>query len=176
MDTPQQLGNFRLLAPLPLGISTDLPRRGGGGRVWIFSGTAQSPSETSFTFNDLSNQNEHTIPGFLNLNILPVNFLYVESIASLMYDVQNNLAPDHIRQLFKHVSDIHSYNTKSVTTNKFYVMPSRVDQQKNSFSRLGVLKIAMSYLPASISYSYLRVVINTSVYFLLIKKILLLLL
>ena len=109
-----------------------------------------------------SNQNEHTIPGFLNLNILPVNFLYVESIASLMYDVQNNLAPDHIQQLFKHVSDIHSYNTRSVTTNKFYVMPSRVDQQKNSFSRLGVLKIAMSYLPASISYSYLRVVINTN--------------
>ena len=40
-----------------------------------------------------SNQNEHTIPCFLNLNILPVNFLYVESIASLMYDIQNNLAP-----------------------------------------------------------------------------------
>ena len=50
-----------------------------------------------------SNQNEHAMPGFLNLNILPVNFLYVESIASLMYDVQTNLAPDHIRQLFKHV-------------------------------------------------------------------------
>ena len=39
-----------------------------------------------------SNQSEHAIPCFLNL--------YVESIASLMYDVHNNLAPDHIRQLF----------------------------------------------------------------------------
>ena len=29
----------------------------------------------------------------------------------------------------------------------------------------------MSYLPALISYSYLRVVINTSVYFLLIKNV-----
>ena len=38
-----------------------------------------------------SNQSEHAIPCFLNLNILPVNFLYVESIASLMYDVHNNL-------------------------------------------------------------------------------------
>ena len=37
------------------------------------------------------------------------------------YDVQNNLAPDHIRQLFKHVSDVHSYNTRSATTNRFYV-------------------------------------------------------
>ena len=85
-----------------------------------------------------SNQSELAIPCFLHLNILPVNFLYVESIASLMYDVHNNLAPDHIRQLFKHVSDVHSYNTRSATTNKFYVLPSRVDQQKNSFSRLGV--------------------------------------
>ena len=87
---------------------------------------------------NFSNQSEHAIPCFLDLNILPVNFLYVESIASLMYDVHNNLAPDHIRQLFKHVSDVHSYNTRSATTNKFYVLPSRADQQKNSFSRLGV--------------------------------------
>ena len=29
-------------------------------------------------------------------------------------------------------------DTRSATTNKFYVLPSRVDQQKNSFSRLGV--------------------------------------
>ena len=37
---PQPLGNFRLLAPLPLGISIDLLCGGGG--VWIFSGTAHS--------------------------------------------------------------------------------------------------------------------------------------
>ena len=60
------------------------------------------------------------------------SIFYVESIASLMYDVHNNLAPDHIRQLFKHVSDVHSYNTRSATTNKFYVMPSRIDQQKKT--------------------------------------------
>ena len=36
----------------------------------------------------------------------------------LMYEVQNKLAPSYIQNLFTHVSDIHSYNTRSATTNK----------------------------------------------------------
>ena len=55
-----------------------------------------------------------------------------------MYDVQNKLAPPRIQNLFTHVSDIHSYNTRSATTNKFYVMSSRLEQLKNSFSRFGL--------------------------------------
>ena len=39
-----------------------------------------------------------------------------------MYDVQNKLAPVNIQDLLKHVSDIHSYNTRSAAANKFYVM------------------------------------------------------
>ena len=38
MDVPQPLGNFRLLIPLPLRISIDLPW---GRGVWILSGTTQ---------------------------------------------------------------------------------------------------------------------------------------
>ena len=37
---------------------------------------------------------------FVNLNIMPVYFLYVESVSSLMYDVQNKLAPARIQTLF----------------------------------------------------------------------------
>ena len=45
------------------------------------------------------------------------------------------VAPARIQNLFTHVSDIHSYNTRSATTNKFCVMSSSHEQLKNSFSR-----------------------------------------
>ena len=83
-----------------------------------------------------SPKSEHAIPFFVNLNILPVHFLYVESISCLMYDVQNKLVPARIQNLFTHVSHIHSYNTRSATTNKFYVMSSRLERLKNSFPDL----------------------------------------
>ena len=52
---------------------------------------------------------------FLLILILAVHFLYVESVSCLMYDVQNKLAPARIQNVFTHVSDIHSYNTRSAT-------------------------------------------------------------
>ena len=55
-----------------------------------------------------------------------------------MYDVQNKVAPARFQYLFTHVSDIYSYNTRSATTNKFYLMSSRLKQLNNSFSRFGV--------------------------------------
>ena len=45
------------------------------------------------------------------------------------------VAPARIQNLFTHVSDIPSYNTRSATTNKFCVMSSCLEQLKNSFSR-----------------------------------------
>ena len=45
------------------------------------------------------------------------------------------VAPARIQNLFTHVWDIHSYNTRSATTNKFCVMSSSLEQLKNSFSR-----------------------------------------
>ena len=84
---------------------------------------------------NFSTKTEHAISYFVNLNILPVHFLYIESVSCLMYDIQNK--PAHIQDLFKHVSDTHSYNTRSATAEKFYIMSSRLDQLKNSFSRFG---------------------------------------
>ena len=40
--------------------------------------------------------------------------------------------------LFQTTSNIHSYNTRSSTSEKFYVKSSRLEIQNNSFSRLGV--------------------------------------
>ena len=86
---------------------------------------------------NFSTKSEHAIPYFIYLNILPVHFLFVKSVSCLMYDIQNKLAPVHIQNLFEHVSDIHSYNTRSETADKFYIMSSRLEQLKNSFSRFG---------------------------------------
>lgn len=61
-------------------------------------------------------------PFIINCHILPVTFHYVESISSLMFHVQNKLAPVHVHDLFKHVSDIHSYNTRSAASSKFYAI------------------------------------------------------
>ena len=86
---------------------------------------------------NFSTKSEHAIPYFIKLNILPVHFHYVESVSCLIYDIQNKLAPVHIQNLFKDVSDIHSYNTRSATADKFYIMSLRLRQLKNSYSRLG---------------------------------------
>ena len=40
--------------------------------------------------------------------------------------------------LFQKTSNIHSYNTRSSMSGKFYVKSSRLEIQNNSFSRLGV--------------------------------------
>ena len=40
--------------------------------------------------------------------------------------------------LFQKTSNIHSYNTRSSTSSKFYVKSSRLEIQNNSFSLLGV--------------------------------------
>ena len=40
--------------------------------------------------------------------------------------------------LFQKTSNIHSYNTRSSTSGKFFVKRSRLEIQNNSFSRLGV--------------------------------------
>lgn len=71
-----------------------------------------------------------------------------------MYDNQNKLAPPHIQNLLTHVSDIHSYNTRTATINKFYVMSSRLENLKNSFSHFGVQ--LWNALPDSIKKSAQR--------------------
>ena len=83
-----------------------------------------------FTF--FSDHNEHAI------QVLPIKFLYYESIANLIFDVRNTTAPSNIQDLFQDISNVHSYNTRSSISNNFYTKPSKLSVQANSFSRVGV--------------------------------------
>ena len=57
-----------------------------------------------------SDHNEHAIPLFVDAHILPLKFVHYESIANLMFDVRNRTAPSNIQDLFKDISNVHSYN------------------------------------------------------------------
>ena len=80
----------------------------------------------------------HAIPLLIDANVLPLTFLYYESVSNLMHDVNNNNTPLNISKLFKILSVVHSCNTRSSTSGKFYVQISRLEIQKRSFSRFGV--------------------------------------
>ena len=75
----------------------------------------------------------------MKILILPISFLYVllNPISNLIHNVKNKTAPVNIQNLFRNVSDVHSYNTKSAGGGNFYIMHSRLELQKSSFSRFG---------------------------------------
>ena len=75
---------------------------------------------------------------FVDAHILPLKFLYYESIVNLMFDVRNRTAPSNIQGLFQDISNFHSYNTRSSASNNLYTKPSWLSVQANSFSRIGV--------------------------------------
>ena len=57
-----------------------------------------------------------------------------------MFDVRNTTAPSNIQDLFQdiHVSNVHSYNTRSSASNNFYTKPSRLSVPANSFPRIAI--------------------------------------
>ena len=55
-----------------------------------------------------------------------------------MFDVRNTTAPSNIQDLFQDISNVHSFKTRSSTSNNFYTKPSRLSIRVNSFSRIGV--------------------------------------
>lgn len=79
---------------------------------------------------------DHAIPLFLRANVLPITFLYEKSVSTLMHNVNNDRAPANILNLFQKTSNIHSYNTRSFTSGKFYIKSLRLVIQKNSFSQI----------------------------------------
>jgi len=91
---------------------------------------------------------DHAVPLFLAADVLPVQFLYFQSVCCLMYDVRNGTAPCNILNLFTNTSAIHSYNTRSSASNKFYIKKSRLVIQQKAFSRIGAK--VWNELPASL--------------------------
>ena len=55
-----------------------------------------------------------------------------------MLDINNDKAQANMLNIFPKMSNIHSHNTRSSTSGKFYVKNSRLEIQHNSSSRLGV--------------------------------------
>ena len=84
-----------------------------------------------------SNKRSHAIPLFRASNILPVNMLYFETVSAIMHDVSTNSTPRNIRQLFIYSSDVHTHNTRSSSTKKFYIQGSRLRVKLKSFSAFG---------------------------------------
>ena len=85
-----------------------------------------------------SDHNEHAIPLFVDAQVLPIKFLYYESIANLIFDARDTTAPSNIQDLFQDISNVHFYNTRSSASNNFYTKLSRLSVQANSISRIGV--------------------------------------
>ena len=77
---------------------------------------------------------DHVVPLFLEVNVLP----YYESVSTSMLDINNDKAQANMLNILQKMSNIHSYNTRSSTSGKFYVKSSRLEIQNNSSSLLGV--------------------------------------
>ena len=63
--------------------------------------------------------------------------LYYKSVDVLMHDIDHDLAPQNLNNLFIRIALIHSYNARAAIAGKFHVIHSRTKQQNESFSRLG---------------------------------------
>ena len=74
---------------------------------------------------------EHTIPLFIDVDILPVTSMCYKSVASLIHDINNNNSPPNLLNLFEKTSTIHSYNTRSSTSGTFHVKSSKLEIHKS---------------------------------------------
>ena len=91
---------------------------------------------TFVRFIYFAERSDHAIPPFVDAGVLPVKFLYFESICCLIYDVRNKTAPSNILNLFTDTSKIHTCNTRSSTANKFYAKKSKLEIQEKAFPRI----------------------------------------
>ena len=62
----------------------------------------------------------HAVPFSLDTSVLPLHFLYYEAVCCLMHDVANQITPSNILDLFIKTSHVHSYNTRSSTSQNYY--------------------------------------------------------
>ena len=75
----------------------------------------------------------HTVPLFVQSNIIPVKMLYFKTVSSIMYDVSNNLTPPNISTLFTCSNTIHQIFIKKQLLYQAFSNKSL----KNYFSRIG---------------------------------------
>ena len=86
-----------------------------------------------------SDYKTHDVPLFIHSNNLPVNMFFLKSIMDIMHDVYNNVTPSKISNLLvTFTSEIHTYNTRSISSEMYRVKYSKKKQRRCSFSRIGV--------------------------------------
>ena len=104
-----------------------------------------------------ANNRDHAVPFFKNTTNLPVNMLYFESVSKIMYDVNNDLAPKNITDLFTQIATVHSYGTRASTAGNYQIKYSRTTLQKNAVSRVGLeLELSANMLLVCIQKHLLR--------------------
>ena len=80
-------------------------------------------------------------------NITNNNFLYYQLVAEAMSDVSNNLLPTNIQELFLPLSRVHSYGTRSSTSQNFYRKKLNLEIKKTLSQDL-VPNYGMRYQPS----------------------------
>ena len=101
----------------------------------LLIGSLFSKNDVSDLYFFFSESRGHANPLFLDTSVLPV--LYYEAVCCLMHDVANQIAPSNILDLFIKTSYVHSYNTRSSTSQIYYQKFSRLKVQNKAFSRVG---------------------------------------
>ena len=82
-----------------------------GNRAWLrWKGSMSSEEAGPF----------HALPLFTDANVLPLNFLYYQTISNLMH-VHYSKVPSGILNLFQKTSSCHFYNTRASAPGNFYV-------------------------------------------------------
>ena len=54
-----------------------------------------------------------------------------------MHDVNNDLIPSQLKDLFIPTTKVHLYNTQSSVSSNFYIKKSKLEIERKSFSRTG---------------------------------------
>ena len=80
-----------------------------------------NPSKTYGTLNIFCKQTRSCHSLFVNVYVLPLNFLYYESVLNLRHDTDERNAPINILNLFSRTSNSHYYSTLSSTSQNFYI-------------------------------------------------------
>ena len=85
-----------------------------------------------------SDRRDHAIPLFLNVHILPTNFMKYKLLAETRHDVSDDLVPSNLKDLFVPIVKTHSRNTQASVSRNFYIQKSNTEIKGKSFSRIGV--------------------------------------
>ena len=63
--------------------------------------------------------------------------MHYKLLAEAMHGVSDDLGPSNLKDLFVPTVKIHSYNTRALVSENFYVQKSNTEIKRKSFSRIG---------------------------------------